>query len=148
MSIKKYIALALLTALMNYPVYLGIKDINYSNQKHTYCGSVIDISTQLQAVKHGTRTDYYMLIAFDNIGTRLVDVSPETFYIYGKEGNRVCFDLSNDFVERLDTNLLILAGFSLGLIYDISILVLFVVNILFSDDSNKPRRREVSNWPD
>lgn len=127
----KTILIILLTIVVNYPVYLGIKDIKYSNQKHTYCGSVIDISTQLRAVKHGTRTDYHMLVAFDSIGTRLVDVSPETFYIYGKEGNRVCFDLSNDFVKRLDTNLLLVLGFAIGLMYDV-VLFSYIIFMIMS----------------
>lgn len=141
----KTILIILLTIVVNYPVYLGIKDINYSNQKHTYCGSVIDISTQLRAVRHGTRTDYYMLVAFDSIGTRLVDVSPETFYIYGKEGNRVCFDLSNDFVERLDTNLLLALGFAFGLTYDI-ILFFYIITLtimLIEVKEEKPKNRSL-----
>lgn len=140
----KTILIILLTIVVNYPVYLGIKDTKYSNQKHTYCGSVIDISTQLRAVKHGTRTDYHMLVAFDSIGTRLVDVSPETFYIYGKEGNRVCFDLSNKFVERISPTAFTDLAFSVGLAYDTVLFFYIILTIMLTEvKEEKPKNRSL-----
>jgi hypothetical protein len=148
---KKNVLLVLLAFVLNYPVYLGIKDINYANQTKTYCGTVKDIETQLKAVKHGTRTDYYLLVEFDSIGTRLIDVTPETFYIHGKEGNRVCFELRNQFVKKTNTSGLLAVGFAfgvaIGLIYDI-ILIFLVINMILSvDDSEKPKNRK-TNWSD
>lgn len=122
---KKNILLVILAFIINYPVYLGINYINYANETKTYCGAVKDIETQLKAVKHGTRTDYYLLVEFDSIGTRLIDVTPETFYIYGKEGNRVCFELRNQFVQRTNINPFLLALFMLGVGFDIILIISF-----------------------
>lgn len=129
---KKNVLLILLTFVLNYPVYLGIEHINYSNQTKTYCGIVKDIETQLKAVKHGTRSDYYLLVEFDSIGTRLIDVTPETFYIYGKEGNRVCFELRNQFVQKINTNPLLLTFFIIGVCFDVILIVSFP--LLYDND--------------
>lgn len=122
---KKIILIVLLALVLNYPVYLGIDDNIYANQTKTYCGTVKDIETQLKAVKHGTRTDYYLLVEFDSIGTRLIDVTPEDFYIYGKEGNRACFDLRNQFVQKTNINPRLLTLFIIGVFFDIILIISF-----------------------
>ena len=76
-----------------------VKHVIHINQEKTYCGTVLSIESALRKEKHGTNTKYHLLVNFDEIGTRLVDVTPETFYTRS-EGTRVCFDLSNRFVER------------------------------------------------
>ena len=142
---KKIILIVLLALVLNYPVYLGIDDINYANQTKTYCGTVKDIETQLKAVRHGTRTDYYLLVEFDSIGTRLIDVTPETFYIHGKNGNRVCFELRNQFVQKTNTNPFILAFFIIGVCFDIILIISFPLLSIKVEESSHSRKTNWSN---
>lgn len=47
-----------------------VKNTIHSNQEKTYCGTVQSVESALKKEKHGTYTKYYLLVNFDEIGTR------------------------------------------------------------------------------
>ncbi len=100
-------------------VHHAIK-MNQWMEKKKYCGIVENIDTQLEAVKHGTQTDYYLVVNFEKIGKKAIKVSPQTFY-NSKPGERICFDLSHQFVYGRGE------GDSLGVI---SLVVSVAVNVI------------------
>lgn len=54
------------------------------------CGTVENRFTELQQVKHGTKTEYWMQIRYDNGTKEITAVSGGTWY-GNPEGERVCF---------------------------------------------------------
>jgi len=58
--------------------------------KGTECGIILSNFTELINVKHGTKTDYYLQIKF-NDRTCIKKVTAETF-LESKVGENICFD--------------------------------------------------------
>lgn len=73
---------------------IGYDHWKTDSQEATYYGTVESVGTKEHAVKHGTSTDLYLLVNFDKLGKKAVDVSPTTFYST-KEGERVGFAYDN-----------------------------------------------------
>ena len=53
------------------------------------CGTIVSDFTELKNVKHGTRTDYFLLVRYPE-GDVVESVSPKTFYT-STVGERICF---------------------------------------------------------
>ena len=93
------VLVGLLVILINGLAYRPYQSFLFENTKKLYCGNVVDINTKLANVKHGTKTEYFLLVNFDNLGNRLIEVNAETFYTH-EAGNRICLELSNRFVTK------------------------------------------------
>jgi hypothetical protein len=118
------------TIFINYYGYRELISNIDQNKEKVYCGTTQGIETQLKSVKYGTRTDYYVLVNFDQIGTRLVDVNSETFYTT-KPGERICFNLSNRFVYgNKKTTFMGITGLTLSIIVDFLILILIIIELI------------------
>jgi hypothetical protein len=116
----------------NYNCYLFI--YNEGHKGKTYCGRVIDTSTKEERIKHGTRTDLYMTIAFDDIGTKSLEVSPTTYYT-SNPGDRVCIDLTNHQAgirtdKELMTEIWQLSCLVLASIADVLLIIFIVTSIV------------------
>jgi len=54
------------------------------------CGTILDNFTSLTNVKHGTTTDYYWKIQYDDGSIIVESISDKSWY-YKKVGDRTCF---------------------------------------------------------
>lgn len=91
----------------------------------TRCGTVLDISTQLVAVKHGTNTDYYISVDFDEGEDGAHKVTAETFYST-KPGDRICLEVS-----RRDFGFLTGIGMVVVFVIDIFIFLCSCVFVIY-----------------
>lgn len=72
-------------------------------ERNTYCGTITKLFSDEVSVKHGSRTDLYLIINFDNYGQKAVEVDVNTYA--GKQvGQRVCFNLTNYYMDIVNIN--------------------------------------------
>lgn len=76
-----------------YSVYYCI--VNDRLQYETDCGIVKSKSSDEVAIKHGTTTELYLNIQFDNSGFLSKNVSPTTYFSYSV-GDRACFGIKKN----------------------------------------------------
>lgn len=117
------LVLVLVFLFVNYHAVLQVIKMNQWMEEKKYCGRVENIDTQLESVKHGTRTDYYLVVNLDGVGSKAIEVTPQTFYTT-KPGQRVCFDLSHQFVYgRGEGDFLGVASLVVSVIVDIILII-------------------------
>jgi hypothetical protein len=93
-NIKKII-ITLIILLLGYNSYFVIKDRNYNNQTHIYCGNVVE--KVLEEKYHKSRyshTERYLIIDFGKNGIHSVQANTNTYFTT-KVGKTVCFEMSN-----------------------------------------------------
>lgn len=78
----------------NYILYKTLVDFKHANSRATYCGVVVKKGSDEVAIKHGSRTDLYLVINYDELGQRATECGPNTYYTTDV-GDRVCFSLRN-----------------------------------------------------
>jgi len=78
----------------NYLIYNFISSTDKDRVDKQYCGKVVKKSDEEVTIKHGSRTDLYLIVEFDQIGLRSIEVEPNTYFTHNK-GDRVCFGLNN-----------------------------------------------------
>lgn len=78
----------------NYFIITFIFGKDYTNDKQ-YCGTVIKKSDEEVTIKHGTRTELYLIVNFNGIGIKSINVETNTYFTKNK-GDEVCFKLSDE----------------------------------------------------
>lgn len=59
------------------------------------CGTVVGSSSEDRPIKHGTQTELYLLMEYDNDGFQAQEVGATTYFKYkDKVGIRLCFERS------------------------------------------------------
>lgn len=139
-SEKFWIGVAVLAGIyLSFMAYKFFATIHEDLIEKTYCGTVIKHSSEERVVKYSTTIDRYLLIDFDDISTRAIEVTPTT-YMNTNNGDRVCFTLSNERVNGTVANgyLIIVGG--LGAMVDV--ILVFVGLYYFIVWFNKKLDRE------
>lgn len=150
MNIRKRIALCVLVVIVAAAHWLAVTEVAstaYNREKHEHCGTVLETPTKERAVKHGSHTDYYLVVNFDNFGKKAIEVSPNTYYTT-EIGERVCFLLENREVMAVKgPSVLGVVCFALSLVFDLVLiaslighLVTWLSNFL-SDDYGKKYKK-------
>jgi len=117
----------ILLIAINIAGYKGYKQEHINSQEKSYCGIVKVKSSEEISIKHGTRTELYLIVDFDEIGE--LDIYPNNVnYHSAKVGDRVCYILSNFKVYGREGNFFFLVCFIIGGIIDF---ILFIVLIIF-----------------
>ncbi len=90
-QIIKYLLLLIILSIPSYCIYRYEVDKPFT--KYMYFGTILKHSSDEVSIKHGTRTELYLLIRFDSLYiTKAIEVSPTT-YLDNKDGDKVCFSL-------------------------------------------------------
>lgn len=90
---KQYIRKILGYSILGYFIFSGCYFL-LAEHRPTYsdCGIIISKSNDEVAIKHGTRTELYLNIQFEQSGFRSIETEPTTYFQFQK-GERVCFNL-------------------------------------------------------
>lgn len=83
-----------------YGGYLSYK-YREGREESTYCGVVTHKSSDEVSIKHGSRTDLYLIVDFGEQGVRSMDVGVKT-YLTNNVGDRVCFGLTNFETNKIE----------------------------------------------
>lgn len=140
------------TTLFIFSVVDGMLRLSSSLEKsaeHEYTGVVLSKSADEVQIKHGTRTDLYLLMQFDN-RTRAIEVSPTT-YLSSQVGEELIFNLDYEEMNGrapnrysnlfLEISTLILSYLSIVILVIYScILLVKLINLTF--DGNLFNRQE------
>lgn len=96
-TLKKIIRVIVLTPIACYLLFSVYYFLTHDiHPKYLDCGVVVSKSNDEVAIKHGTRTELYLNVEFEKSGFQSVECSPTT-YFQQKVGNRVCFNLDEEF---------------------------------------------------
>ena len=104
---------------------------NYKFTEQVYCGIIESKPTEEVNIKYGTRTNLLLMIDFEKIGMKAMDVSNEDYFNH-KVGDRVCYSMSNISVEKNCPEVTFMqfifafAGVLISIVGGIYIIVLFV----------------------
>ncbi len=93
-------------SLFGHYKYFGMKRVEsqpFLHEVGVRCGVVVSTFTELRNVKHGSTTEYYLMVKY---GTDLVveNVTPKTWY-GTKEGSEICFSTTDSVSILLILNL-------------------------------------------
>lgn len=94
MKLKFKIALVLLAIYMiagNICYWRLDLDHMFRYKTGVECGTVTEDFTELQNIKHGTRTEYYLKVQYPT-REKIENVTAETFYENHRVGSQVCFN--------------------------------------------------------
>lgn len=90
-KITKYIILIIIISFIGYCIYE--LETKKPFTEYVYCGTILKHSSDEVTIKHGVKTELYLLVRFDNLNiTKAIEVSPTT-YFNNKDGDNVCFTL-------------------------------------------------------
>ena len=104
MKLKNIVRILLLTPLAMYLLYCCFHFILFENRpQYLDCGTVVSRSNDEVAIKHGTQTNLYLNVQFENSGFRSIECSPTT-YFSKKVGDKVCFKLDKPVSEWYHIN--------------------------------------------
>lgn len=118
--------------ILHYAGYLCVRGFQEINSEMQHCGTVAYKSADEVQIKHGTTTELYLGVDFDDIGRKAINVSVDT-YFSNKKGDRVCFTLDARTDGRFQENgtdmlfglLFCLMGI-VGIIIDIVLIAIFI----------------------
>lgn len=104
-----------------YSSYFFITHSSHETKNHI--GTIISKSSDEVAIKHGSQTELYLNIQFDDIGFKSIEVEPTTYFGH-KVGDRVSFGLRVS--KGLEFHVYFIIGF---FVIFISLFLLFVIFI-------------------
>jgi len=96
MKLKNIIRIITLLPLSIYLLYC-IYHFSVNNVNPTYldCGKVIAKSNDEVPIKHGVRTELYLIVNFNKSGVKSIQSNTETYFTKNV-GDSVCFNLSQE----------------------------------------------------
>ena len=124
-NIVRIITLVPLSLYLIYCVYFFI--FNFNTKTYIDCGNVVSKSSDEVAIKHGTRTELYLNVQFENSGFKSVECGPTT-YFSKKKGDNVCFEFNEEISNWQLFNIMI--GYFVIVAICIVLLYYFVLYLL------------------
>ena len=121
----------------NYTIYSFATKADERQKETRYCGIITKKSEDETKIKHGVRTELYLIVDFEKIGTKAINVDPNTYFTNNK-GDAVCFKLNDYDINnsRKDSSILseilLMIKFLIMIITLMGDLVLFVSLIVIS----------------
>ena len=104
MTLKNILRTLVLLPLSVYLVYCAFHFITTEiHPTFLDCGKVVSKSNDEVAVKHGTRTELYLIVQFNKSGVRAIECNPTT-YFSKKVGDNVCFKQPKEVSEWYTIN--------------------------------------------
>ena len=123
--------LVVVVVIGHYIGYYSVSSVSDMKSEKTYCGIIAYKSSEEVPIKHGTSTELYLGIDFEEIGRKAIEVDVDT-YFSSKKGDTVCFSLDKRQAGIYHTTamreIFIFLSFIVGLfaiIVDIVFLVMF-----------------------
>lgn len=95
--------------------------------KYKDCGEIISKSTDEVVIKHGTSTELYLNIKFNNSGFKSIYVEPTTYFKH-KKGDIICFNLQKEMSVCYD--IIMFSGYIFTFVILITVLSFIVIFLL------------------
>lgn len=93
------------------------------------CGKVVGSSSEDRPVKHGSQTEFYLLIQYEKQGFKAQEVGVTTYYQYKDAiGKKLCFEQSesNPVISTIYDHIKHFLGVFFIIVYVIVFLVIFI----------------------
>jgi hypothetical protein len=125
-TVKNFIRVIVFTPIVFFLLFSVHYFLTHEHKpKYFDCGVVVSKSNDEVVIKYGTRTNLYLNIEFEKSGFQSIRCSPTT-YFQQKVGNRVCFDLDEEY--NLTHEIKLIVGF---LVLCISCLICTIILLVY-----------------
>ena len=126
---KNNILLVLITMLF-LSIYMFVRGFSLAHKEEKYCGTIIEIQNQPYKGKHDISYNQYILVNFDSIGMKAIQVDMTTFMSH-KKGDKICFMLNENQVDYSTKHF---SMFILGVILTVILIFVIIGYILYIFD--------------
>jgi hypothetical protein len=103
-----------------------VRGFSLAHKEEKYCGTIIEIQNQPYKGKHDISYNQYILVNFDSIGMKAIQVDMTTFMSH-KKGDKICFMLNENQVDYSTKHF---SMFILGVILTV-ILIFVIIGYIF-----------------
>lgn len=122
----KYKILLFLILMLFLSIYMFVRGFSLAHKEEKYCGTIIEIQNQPYKGKHDISYNQYILVNFDSIGMKAIQVDMTTFMSH-KKGDKICFMLNENQVDYSTKHF---SMFILGVILTV-ILIFVIIGYIF-----------------